>query len=269
MIPFINCNPSDDDIARLSFYMARIRTTKNKYGDLYVTGDQWEDVLCDFYKSSTFMSLKGKEPFDVAGNDSLMEAKIRGHIPTDRLLVELSNGTGNSSIWGYMRKEFTRNMFCNKENPQEFGDEFLRANFLKKQIYMREYEELHKTKINTDKCMFIICHYWIDETEQVHQVYSYHISKFPTVGLLSWAYRGKALRGYVGNTEIICWYGADNGQAKWYPLVSDANYCSNKFTLPEIKQLVVQELMMLEQHVKCNNNEAVEHSKRRILECIN
>lgn len=237
-VAFLDRNPTVHEIEKLrlilSTYQDGTGMLINKQ-NTQMTLPGWRDFERAAALAFNGDAQESKSIFDVLLKDGNtccgISCKMRGELnkldKIGRASIELSNSAGK--FWEHLyTKRITQKNYRRK--PAETGIGLIELI----EEWHRNFSLDNGFEINLDKSCFLVLSWNKQGWYQLHQF----PFKFPDPKLLKWycpdAKTDKAVRRIVANDEsgvIFEWYGESGGQLKYYPLVSNAIWSSERFNL--------------------------------------
>jgi hypothetical protein len=260
--PFLNCEGTQEDLRKFLDACMSQALKPDKDGVMALAGDGVAKCFAGFWGSPENY-VTNKAPFDVLCTDDYpridpptygVEVKKQDHDPykitkkfCNQLYAELSNGT--SKPWDFIHSEtgLTRGaVFCSDKNRDiatKMGDSFLSYLWHRWLSYKRSFK-----RFDHSGSAFVFVQLFKrpvrGKEQEVAQIFTIPLMSFPRK--LDWRFNpsGKSLMGFDDqDRRILEWYWHDNGNAKYYPPMSDCIYSSDIYpTRIEATELIKDRL---------------------------
>lgn len=156
------------------------------------------------------------EPATFVGVSCKMRKELRKVERINRVTIELSNAAGE--FWETIKRETQLNEDTYSTDPAQIGA-----------VLLSTVERWHEAKGVDNSRSFYLTLQW-DEPTGYYQLFQFPIN-LPPASNLVWSVRGKTLIGHDETGVLFEWYGFSGGQLKYYPLISETVWMSDKFKL--------------------------------------
>lgn len=232
-VPLVHRPPTPNEIEKLRLVLS---TFQDGTGMLFVNDQGTLPGWRDFERSVALVfggvAQESKAIFDVLisdlnrpGTHYGVSCKVRNLLRDvdrkGRVSIEVSNSLGK--FWDGL-DSVGLNQQTYAQRPHLAGETIIKL----VESWYSQVSLLKGGNIDLDGSFYLVLQW--DRTSRRYQLYQFPL-QFPNPGSLSWEVTGRRLIGRDKTGVLLEWYGLAGGQLKYYPLVDEAIWMSQRFQL--------------------------------------